>query len=732
MNFNEFLLERRKKISKSQKDVSEDISYSPQVISKWEKGLSIPNVDIVFLLCYSLEISLDDFFNYEVNAPIYKDIDPKAVVTLDGIKKNRRDKNLTQKQLAELINSNEVQIMRYEKGDSFPNIETFIAIAQALSLKPSELLLNTPITPEIPKMSKKKKLALVIGSAIGAISIATAVTVPIVLLSNKQEMCTVTLDANGGIFSNGKDKLYVGVGIGKTIGDFESPTKEGHNLSNWTMDDAVLDISSYTFTSDATIYANWDIGSYTLTIENDDTRGHVTGAGTYLYGSEVSLSAGPMPNYKFAGWYEGDSLVNEETSYSFSMGGSDKTLTATWADTDYLVEVSSSNPNAGTVNLSVNGRYKYGDEISLIATVTDTNYTFIGWYRDSELLSKEMQWTYSVQAYDVSIKAVFSSKQLEYTDNGDGTVTLSSLGGCKYEKNIVVPSVNSDGKKVTGIADGVFTDSKDTLETIQIEDGVPMNTGNLFEGFKSLKEAIIPNDLEWVPDFLFANCTSLTSVNIPTKAKVICTSAFAGCSSLTGELVISKTVETIEQSGFARTGYSSLKFEGEYISIKKGAFEQCQNLTTLDLPVIEADLEMTENSDIFNCPNIKEVTLAEGQEVIGEGWFSDCYKLEKVNFPSTLKTIRDYAFQGNRSLKQIDFPDGLEHIGLMAFTEMDSLKTVFIPKSVERIEIMAFMDTQDTVFYCEAEEQPDTWDPDWNMDGAPVVWGAKRSDVPSI
>lgn len=62
----------------------------------------------------------------------------------DNIKKYRKDKNLTQNQLAKLINKKEITIRRYEKGDITPPIPVILDIAIALDVSIEDILTGDP------------------------------------------------------------------------------------------------------------------------------------------------------------------------------------------------------------------------------------------------------------------------------------------------------------------------------------------------------------------------------------------------------------------------------------------------------------------------------------------------------------------------------------------------------------------------------------------------------------
>ncbi len=56
------------------------------------------------------------------------------------IKQLRKEKGLTQEQLANLINVTKVSICCYEKGNRTPNLDTFMDLVQVLNTTPNYLL----------------------------------------------------------------------------------------------------------------------------------------------------------------------------------------------------------------------------------------------------------------------------------------------------------------------------------------------------------------------------------------------------------------------------------------------------------------------------------------------------------------------------------------------------------------------------------------------------------------
>ncbi len=109
----------------------------------------------------------------------------------------------------------------------------------------------------------------------------------------------------------------------------------GYHFVAW-MDGAtqVSTANPYVFTATADVNLSaifaadgTDPDQYTVTVNYDATRGTVTGAGTYLAGTSVTLVATSNPGYRFAGWSNGVA----DSNYTFTVT-ENVTLTANFAE----------------------------------------------------------------------------------------------------------------------------------------------------------------------------------------------------------------------------------------------------------------------------------------------------------------------------------------------------------------------------------------------------------------
>ncbi|MDD4001399.1 MAG: leucine-rich repeat domain-containing protein [Bacteroidales bacterium] len=85
--------------------------------------------------------------------------------------------------------------------------------------------------------------------------------------------------------------------------------------------------------------------------------------------------------------------------------------------------------------------------------------------------------------------------------------------------------------------------------------------------------------------------------------------------------------------------------------------------------------------------NIKYIVVA-----IGESAFRDCFMLEEVSLPQTIKSINQSAFDACNSLKSISIPNSVTNISSYAFYSCRSLKNVKLSNSISIIGISVFED----------------------------------------
>ena len=380
----------------------------------------------------------------------------------------------------------------------------------------------------------------------------------------------------------------------------------------------------------------------------------------------------------------------------------------------------------------------------------------------------------------------FENVPYEYEIMNDGTVEITKYNG--DESIVKIPDI-IDNRTVSGIGDFAF--SKSDISEVMIPENVIHLGKNPFFDCRMLSEIYvspdnealaqidgvlfknedrslvscpyyfgmdtgllayatyeIPEGIEVIGEYAFADNTQLTGIDIPESVKTIKESAFKGCSGLQ-YIDLSYGVESIGEYAFSECENllgvylsGNLRIIGEYAfsncselssifipegveSIGKFAFRQCSRLETIELP---KSLSYLGSNPFSGCDSLLTISLSDdnpvfrladsvlfckednriityletidcteyavpyGTEIIGEEAFWGCYKLEQVSIPDTIRRIEKGAFCGCSRIEEIMIPDSITIIEDHTFAYCESLRHIEISKSIKSIGDYAFIE----------------------------------------
>lgn len=209
----------------------------------------------------------------------------------------------------------------------------------------------------------------------------------------------------------------------------------------------------------------------------------------------------------------------------------------------------------------------------------------------------------------------------EYSQNGD---TLTRI----IDKSIIEYEVKPETKVIGTIAFKGCNNLKKVILPESIKEIQP----SAFEDCLNLSEIILPNNLESISQFAFAGCTSLNRINIPQRVKYIGNNPFYG--------IISIDIQTNKNPNF--------EFTNNFLINKKLK-------TAISYVGREQTIEVPSNI-----------------EVIGEYTFAVNKNIKTINLTS-IKEIRNYAFESCENLKHISFGKSLNKIGINPFLNIHGL-----------------------------------------------------------
>ena len=219
-----------------------------------------------------------------------------------------------------------------------------------------------------------------------------------------------------------------------TLGD---PSRAGYSFAGWyseaSFETKVTSIPRGT-TSSIKLYAKWDLVTYSITYELNGGTNNGSNPDSYNTEIAITLSNPTRKGYTFAGWYFDSSF--REGTYGIPLGSSgDKTLYAKWSPIKNGINVSVTCSTGAEGDIWVRNSDGYTDtEAQVGAVVADSNSAFKGWYANGKFLSRSAIYKFTMPANDVSLEAVFWTKEEE-------TAWKKTVGA--------IPTLSSNGKNIT-------------------------------------------------------------------------------------------------------------------------------------------------------------------------------------------------------------------------------------------------------------------------------------------
>ena len=131
---------------------------------------------------------------------------------------------------------------------------------------------------------------------------------------------TITYNLNGGANSSSNPSSY---NVESPTINLANPTKTGYTFTGWTSDGSSITSIPTGSTGNLTLTANWSVNSYQVSVViNNESLGSVSGSGSYNFGSSVTLTASPISDNVFKGWYSDSgltTLLSASNPYTFNL-----------------------------------------------------------------------------------------------------------------------------------------------------------------------------------------------------------------------------------------------------------------------------------------------------------------------------------------------------------------------------------------------------------------------------
>ena len=350
----------------------------------------------------------------------------------------------------------------------------------------------------------------------------------------------------------------------------------------------------------------------------------------------------------------------------------------------YNVSVNGDNLKAGTYT-SINGKYKYDDEIKVSAT-TNAGYTFDGWFEGETLITTDLQYTFNVER-DISLTAKWSThvdtlyKINYYLQNfEDDEYTLQETFNLKGTTDT---PANAEIKTYEH-----FTFNKDKSNASGNISGDGSLVLNLYY---TRKFFVLSNENPEYGEITYAGTYKYGSIDFETEATEYLGCEFVGW--YDGENVLStekKYLFTIEKNVIAKFKPK----EEMSMFVFTAALTTCiitgikdNGVTEIIIPDYVSDID---KQAFMDCKFLSNIKIGSGVNTINNEVFKNCISLTTITIPNSVLTIGDWAFDGCIGLSEITIPDSVTNIGYRAFNNCEGVKSVTIGKNLKESSRRAF------------------------------------------
>ena len=303
---------------------------------------------------------------------------------------------------------------------------------------------------------------------------------------------------------------------------------------------------------------------------------------------------------------------------------------------------------------------------------------------------------------------------------------------CQYLERIVIPE---GVKRIERWAFSQCINLKEISLPVSLES---MGYG-MFDDCMSLESVTIPRNVSeirvdrWGTHWnLFAGCYNLKEVKVDKQNRTFdsrnnCNAIIdsktdvlvAGC----GSSFIPEGVKAIDELAFYGSSLPAIRIPKSVRKIGSGAFLDCRSLSAISVdsgnPVYDskddcnAIIETASARLVQGCSRTRipigtkeiadsafymvyylppHLVIPEGVEVIGQEAFS-ATKLNSVQLPSSLKQIRERAFDYCKQLYYVDMSRCSPQVGFFAFYGCETLNYVNLPSTPGEIDETAFRET---------------------------------------
>ena len=220
------------------------------------------------------------------------------------------------------------------------------------------------------------------------------------------------------------------------------------------------------------------------------------------------------------------------------------------------------------------------------------------------------------------------------------SLSLTEIGQFAFSNYDYVDKAPEDITEENPESSQIWFIGEDTITEVVIPEGVETISSYAFANLTALERVVLPSTLTRIDWGAFYGCTALKTVVGLENVKFINESAFEGCA-LTGSVKLDSAVAIADYAFAGNRSLSSLTLSENIQSIGKHAFANNSSLKKL---TIEAPIYKLGMYAFAGCESLTEVTL--NTAVVPTGAFRGAKKLEKITLGKDVAVINENAFGG--------------------------------------------------------------------------------------
>lgn len=266
---------------------------------------------------------------------------------------------------------------------------------------------------------------------------------------------------------------------------------------------------------------------------------------------------------------------------------------------------------------------------------------------------------------------------------------------------------------------GEYAFWKSNVKSVNLPNSVKTISLGAFWDCLNLTKVVMPESLEVIEESMFYGCENLYDFNMPSGVKKIRNFAFKNCTKLDIEQLPAE-LESVGEAAFMSSALQEITIPEGTDSIGASAFSCCQLLTTAN---ISSTVTSMTGSAFSACPSLESINVSSNNPILSsiDGVLYNKEQTQLLLYPNhgpeeyiappTLVSVESMAFEMCDRLKSATFGNNLEILGERAFNNCFELNKVVLPASLKSIGYWAFSNTNslDTL-ECMAVTPPDCED----------------------